>query len=129
MGLFTTILLALALFFNREVIFAAFGMMFIAGTSMTVLEEQRSKQSKINTVIVISIVTASTFTIDTTGFLVMPFCALGLFIIAYAEVFVKNASIVLLEAVTFSVGIGMSGGGITTATEQFILLIAVGTET
>jgi hypothetical protein len=131
MGLFTTILLTLALVFNREVIFAAFGMMFIAGTSMTVLEEQRSKQSKINTLIVISIVNASTFTIGTVvatiGFIVVPFCALGLFIIAYTEVFVKNASIVLLAAVTFSVGIAMPGGGITTATgEQFILLIAGG---
>jgi hypothetical protein len=76
MGLFTTILLALALVFNREVTFAALGMIFITLTTMKVLEEQRSKQSKINTLIVISIVNASTFTIGTvvatTGFLVVP---------------------------------------------------------
>lgn len=63
---------------------------------MLVLEEQRSQRSKINTLIVISVIYASTFTIGTfvatTGFLVVPFSALVLFLISYAEVFPDMSS-------------------------------------
>ena len=130
MGFFMMTLLAIGIVFNREVIFATLGTLFIASTSMSVLEEQRSKRSKINTLIVISGVNASTFTIGTivatTGFLVVPLCALGLFIISYAGVFPNSASIVFIACLTFSVGIGQSSGGIIAMGERFLLVIAGG---
>jgi hypothetical protein len=130
MGCFMMTLLAIAIVFNREVIFATLGTLFIAGTIVSVLEEQRSKRSKINTLILISVVNASTFAIGTvvatTGFLVVPLCALGLFIISYAGVFPNSMSIVFIASITFSVGIGQSAGGIIDITERFLLVIAGG---
>lgn len=95
---------------------------------MLVLEEQRSQRSKINTLIVISVIYASTFTIGTfvatTGFLVVPFSALVLFLISYAEVFPD--SIVFIACLTFSVGVGQSGGDIIAIGERFLLVIVGG---
>jgi len=124
-------LLIIGLVFNHELIFATLGTLFIAGTSVSILEEQRSRQSKINTLILISVVNALTFAIGTalttTGFLLVPLCALGLFIISYAGVFPNSINIVFIAAITFSVGIGQSaGGGVIDITERFVLVIAGG---
>ena len=131
MGCFMMTLLIIGLVFNHELIFATLGTLFIAGTSVSILEEQRSRQSKINTLILISVVNALTFAIGTalttTGFLLVPLCALGLFIISYAGVFPNSINIVFIAAITFSVGIGQSaGGGVIDITERFVLVIAGG---
>ncbi len=131
MGCFMMTLLIIGLVFNHEMIFATLGTLFIGGTSVSILEEQRSRQSKINTLILISIVNALTFAIGTalatTGFILVPLCALGLFIISYAGVFPNSINIVFIAAITFSVGIGQSsGGGVLDIAERFLLVIAGG---
>ena len=131
MGCFMMALLIIGLIFNHELIFATLGTLFIAGTSVTILEEQRSRRSKINTLILMSVVNALTFAIGTgittTGFLVVPLCALGLFVISYAGVFPNSKSIIFIAAITFSVGIGQSaGGGIIDIAERFLLVAAGG---
>ena len=91
-------------------------------------KEQRSQRSKINTLIIISVINASTFTIGsvvaTSGFLVVPLSALVLFLISYAEVFPD--SIVFIACLTFSVGIGQSAGDSIAIGERFLLVIVGG---
>ena len=128
MGVFMMTLLTIGLVFNHEAIFATLGTLFIAGTSMLVLEEQRSQRSKINTLMVISVINASTFTIGsvvaTTGFLMVPLSALVLFLISYAEVFPDN--IVFIACLTFSVGVGQSVGDSNAIGDRFLLVIVGG---
>lgn len=128
MGIFMMALLTIGLVFNHQLIFATLGTLFIAGSAMLVLEKQRSQRSKINILIVISIINASTFTIGsvvaTTGFLVVPLSALVLFLICYAEVFPD--SIVFIACLTFSVGVGQSGGDSIVIGERFLLVIIGG---
>lgn len=128
MGLFMMALLTIGLVFNHEVIFATLGTLFIAGTAMLVLEKQRSQRSKINTLVIISVINALTFTIGsvvaTTGFLAVPLSALVLFLLSYAEVFPN--SIVFIACLTFSVGIGQSGGDSIAIGERFLLVIIGG---
>ncbi len=131
MGCFMMTSLVIGLNFNHELIFATLGTLFIAGTSVSILEEQRSRQSKISILILISAVNATTFAIGTaiatTGYLVVPLCALGLFIISYAGVFPNSINIVFIASITFSVGIGQSAsGGIIDITERFLLVIVGG---
>ena len=121
-------LLTTGLVFNHLLIFATLGTLFIAGTAMLVLEKQESQRYKINALIVISVINASTFTIGsvvaTTGFLAVPLSALVLFLLSYAEVFPE--SIVFIACLTFSVGVGQSVGDSIAIGERFLLVIVGG---
>ena len=112
MGLFLMVVLAMGLTINREMIFACLGTLFIASISISVLEENRSTKSKINTLLVVSILNASAFTIGTIvatmSFLVVSLSALALFIIAYAGVYPNAVKFILVVSLTFSIGIGQS---------------------
>ena len=130
MGLFLMVVLAMGLTINREMIFACLGTLFIASISISVLEENRSTKSKINTLLVVSILNASAFTIGTIvatmSFLVVSLSALALFIIAYAGVYPNAVKFILVVSLTFSIGIGQSAGSVIAIGEQFLLVLIGG---
>jgi hypothetical protein len=126
-GLFVITPLVIGLFLNRipEAIFATLGTM-----TVSMVEGQRPEWATNNILILVCVSYASAFAagivVSTTGFLVIPLYALGLFIISYTGVYPKVVNISLVCSIVFSIGIGLPGPSISDAGEEFLLYFVGG---
>jgi hypothetical protein len=126
-GLFVITPLVTGLFLNRipEAIFATLGTM-----TVSMVEGQRPEWATNNILILVCVIYASAFAVgivvSTTGFLVIPLYALGLFIISYTGVYPRVVNISLVCSIVFSIGIGLPGPSISDAGEEFLLYFVGG---
>jgi Fusaric acid resistance protein-like len=126
-GLFVITPLVTGLFLNRipEAIFATLGTM-----TVSMVEGQRPEWATNNILILVCVIYASGFAVgivvSTTGFLVIPLYALGLFIISYAGVYPRVVNISSVCSIVFSIGIGLPGPSISVAGEGFLLYFVGG---
>ena len=126
-GLFVITPLVIGLFLNRvpEAIFATLGTM-----TVSMVEGQRPEWATNNILILVCVIYASAFAVgivvNTTGFLVIPLYALGLFLISCAGVYPRLVNISLVCSIVFSIGIGISGPSISNAGEGFFLYFVGG---
>ncbi len=130
-GIFITTLLAIGLISNhiRESVIVILGTI-----NVSLLEVQRPKWTiMVHTLILVSIINASLFTIGSLigatdihiGVLLF---AIGLFIISYMGVYPNAAarSIVIISSVIFSVGVALPGLNAIPASERFSLILLGG---
>jgi hypothetical protein len=126
-GLFVITPLVAGLFLNRipEAIFATLGTM-----NVSMVEGQRPEWATNNILILVCVIYASGFAVgivvSTTGFLVIPLYALGLFIISYTGVYPRVVNISSVCSIIFSIGIGLPGPSISDAGEGFLLYFVGG---
>ena len=126
-GLFVITPLVIGLFLNRvpEAIFATLGTM-----TVSMVEGQRPEWATNNILILVCVIYASAFAvgivISTTGFLVIPLYALGLFIISYTGVYPRAVNISSVCSIVFSIGIGLPSPSISVAGEGFLLYFVGG---
>jgi hypothetical protein len=126
-GLFVIAPLVTGLFLNRvpEAIFATLGTM-----NVSMVEGQRPEWATNNILILVCVIYASGFAVgivvSTTGFLVVPLYALGLFIISYTGAYPRVVNISSVCSIVFSIGIGLPGSSISVAGEGFLLYFVGG---
>jgi hypothetical protein len=121
-GLFviTPLLIGLILHHVSEAIFATLGTM-----NVIMVEGRRPDWATDEILVLVSIIYASVFTIgiliSTTGLLLVPLYALGLFMISYIGVYPRAVNIALVCSVVFSIGIGLPPHTISGIAESFLL--------
>ncbi len=129
-GIFIIALLAIGLVSNhiRESVIVILGTI-----NVSLLEVQRPKWTiMVRTLILVSIINASLFTIGSLiganeGYIGIALFAIGLFVISYMGVYPNPApSIVIISSVIFSVGVSLPGLNAMTASERFLLLLLGG---
>lgn len=126
-GVLITSLLAIGVLSNhiRESTLATLGTINIC-----MLESQGIKKMiMVRTLVFASVINASVFTIGSLiviGYAAVPLFAIGLFIISYIGVYPKTASIVMISAVVFSVGVALPGINKIPSGELFSLLLIGG---
>jgi hypothetical protein len=126
-GLFVITPLVIGLFLNRisEAIFVTLGTM-----TVSMVEGQRPEWATNNILLLVCVIYGSAFAVgivvSTTGFLLIPLYALGLFLISYAGVYPRLVNISSVCSIVFSIGIGLSGFSISGAGEGFLLYFVGG---